>query len=39
LLLVTHDMMLAGRAERIVTLRDGQIVADEIREPAGAQRK
>src|SRR5712692_6213776 len=34
LLLVTHDMMLAGRAERIVTLRDGQIVADEIREPA-----
>jgi putative ABC transport system ATP-binding protein len=39
LLLVTHDMMLAGRAERIVTLRDGQIVADEIREPAGAERK
>jgi putative ABC transport system ATP-binding protein len=39
LLLVTHDMMLAGRAERIVTLRDGQIVADEIREPAGAEWK
>jgi putative ABC transport system ATP-binding protein len=39
LLLVTHDMMLAGRAERIVTLRDGQIVADEIREAAGALRQ
>src|SRR5712692_7518275 len=38
LLLVTHDMTLASRADRIVTLRDGQIVADEIREAAGALR-
>ena len=36
LILVTHDLLLAGRAERIITLRDGQIVTDEIREPAGA---
>src|ERR1051325_6897908 len=28
--LVTHDMALASRADRIVTLRDGQIVADEV---------
>jgi putative ABC transport system ATP-binding protein len=36
LVLVTHDRTLTARADRIVTLRDGQIVADEIREPAGA---
>jgi len=34
LLLVTHDQLLASRAGRIVTLRDGAIVSDEIREPA-----
>jgi len=36
LILVTHDMLLAGRAERIITLRDGSIVMDELREPASA---
>jgi putative ABC transport system ATP-binding protein len=36
LVLVTHDQALASRADRIVTLKDGQIVDDEIREPAGA---
>jgi len=30
LILVTHDQILASRADRIVTLRDGVIVADEI---------
>jgi putative ABC transport system ATP-binding protein len=34
LVLVTHDQTLAARADRIVTLRDGQIVADEVREAA-----
>ena len=33
LVLVTHDQALASRADRIVTLKDGQIVDDEIREP------
>jgi putative ABC transport system ATP-binding protein len=33
LVLVTHDMALASRADRIVTMRDGQIVSDEIRDP------
>src|SRR5580658_2520080 len=36
LVLVTHDQALASRADRIVTLKDGQIVGDEIREPVGA---
>jgi len=36
LVLVTHDRMLASRADRIVTLSDGRIVNDEIREPAGS---
>ena len=34
LVLVTHDAALAARANRIVTLRDGLVVADEMREPA-----
>src|ERR1700689_43579 len=34
LVLVTHDQTLATRANRIITLSDGKIVADEIREPA-----
>ena len=38
LVLVTHDQALASRANRIVTLSDGKIVADEIREPAGTHR-
>jgi putative ABC transport system ATP-binding protein len=40
LILVTHDQTLASRADRIVTLRDGMIVVDEVREaaPAGSQR-
>ncbi len=36
LVLVTHDRALTEQADRIVTLRDGRIIADEIREPAGA---
>lgn len=36
LVLVTHDQTLASRADRIVTLKDGQIVDDEMREPVGA---
>src|ERR1700704_2303025 len=38
LVLVTHDMALASRADRIITLRDGQVVADEM-QPAGAVRR
>src|SRR5262249_10715507 len=30
LILVTHDQALAARADRIVTLRDGLVVADEL---------
>ena len=36
LVLVTHDIALAERADRIVTMRDGLIVADELRSPEGA---
>jgi putative ABC transport system ATP-binding protein len=36
LVLVTHDHALTEYADRILTLRDGKIIADEIREPAGA---
>jgi putative ABC transport system ATP-binding protein len=32
LILVTHDQTLASRASRIITLKDGLIVADETRE-------
>jgi putative ABC transport system ATP-binding protein len=38
LILVTHDQALASRANRIITLSDGKIVADEIREPVGASK-
>jgi putative ABC transport system ATP-binding protein len=38
LVLVTHDMTLASRADRIVTLSDGRVVKDEIREPQGVSR-
>ena len=31
LVLVTHDLALASRADRIITLSDGQIVADRMR--------
>jgi putative ABC transport system ATP-binding protein len=39
LILVTHDQALASRADRIITLRDGQIVADQLREAVEAQRQ
>ena len=35
LVLVTHDLSLTEHADRIITLRDGKIVADQIRESAG----
>jgi putative ABC transport system ATP-binding protein len=35
LILVTHDQTLAARAGRIVTLSDGLITSDVMREPAG----
>jgi len=38
LVLVTHDRALASRADRIVTLSDGQVVADEM-QTAGAARQ
>jgi putative ABC transport system ATP-binding protein len=38
LVLVTHDMTLASRADRIVTLSDGKVVKDEVRQPQEASR-
>ncbi|MBL0571519.1 MacB family efflux pump subunit [Aeromonas hydrophila] len=34
LVLVTHDMAIAEQAERIIELKDGEVVADHRREPA-----
>ncbi|WP_429050275.1 MacB family efflux pump subunit [Aeromonas hydrophila] len=34
LVLVTHDMAIAEQAERIIELKDGEVVADRCREPA-----
>jgi putative ABC transport system ATP-binding protein len=34
LILVTHDPRLAGYADRILTLRDGQVLTDVLTEPA-----
>ncbi len=38
LVLVTHDHALTEHADRIVTLRDGKIIADEVKETTGAAR-
>jgi putative ABC transport system ATP-binding protein len=38
LILVTHDSALASRADRMISLTDGRIVADEIRQSAEAVR-
>jgi putative ABC transport system ATP-binding protein len=32
LVLVTHDVSLTGHADRIISLRDGKIIADEVRD-------
>jgi putative ABC transport system ATP-binding protein len=37
LVLVTHDRALASRADRIVTLSDGQVVADEMQTTGAAR--
>ena len=34
LVLVTHDVLLAENADRIITLKDGRILTDVISEPA-----
>ncbi len=38
LVLVTHDRMLAARADRIVTLSDGKVVADEMQSVEATRR-
>ncbi len=37
LVMVTHDPALAERADRIITLRDGKIIDDELRNGAGTE--
>ncbi len=37
LVLVTHDISLTGHADRIITLRDGTIIADEVRQPVQSE--
>ena len=36
LVLVTHDRALASHADRIITLKDGQVITDEMQQPASA---
>jgi len=36
IILVTHDMQVAGHAQRIIELRDGEVVSDATRAPQGA---
>ena len=35
LVLVTHDRQLAAHADRVITLKDGLVVSDEVQQPAG----
>ncbi|GLS16501.1 macrolide export ATP-binding/permease protein MacB [Hydrogenophaga electricum] len=37
IILITHDREVAAQAQRIVEIRDGQIVGDSLTQPAGAQ--
>ncbi len=39
LILVTHDQTLATRADRIIALQDGRVVADQLREISSASRE
>jgi len=39
LILVTHDQTLAARADRVIALQDGRIVADQLREVASNSRE
>jgi putative ABC transport system ATP-binding protein len=39
LVLVTHDIALASRADRIVTLTDGRVVSDQLEEPANESKE
>ena len=37
LIMVTHDLEVAARAERIITLRDGIVIRDEITAETGSR--